>query len=132
MSDPAVHETEAADQPAPAYDARYGYRDITPAATSGDATASVIRRMNLQRVIRCILLGLEGVPAGGVVLDAPAARAFFTKPLARAVQWSSERTSPARCSTSHGSRDGARLGAADLERPPFRAGIFDASSVTAS
>jgi SAM-dependent methyltransferase len=126
MSDPAVHETEP-DPSAPAYDARYGYREIDARRYERRRYGSVIRRLNLRRVIRCILRGLEGVPAGGVVLDAPCGTGILHEPLeARGYKVLGADISRAMLDVARHRATARGWVRADLERPPFRAGSFDA------
>ena len=110
-----------------AYDARYGYRDIDARRYERRRYGSPIRRMNLKRVVHCILRGLAGVPAGGVVLDAPCGTGILHEPLrTRGLKVIGADISLAMLDVAR--HRGAERGwvRADLERPPFRPGSLDA------
>lgn len=109
------------------YDARYGYRRIDALRYEQRRYGSFVRRMNLRRLIRCILSGLSGVPSGGVVLDAPCGTGILHDSLsARGLRVVGADISPAMLDlTRH--RDATRQCVrADIEQPPFRPGRFDA------
>lgn len=123
MTDPAIHEAPSA----PSYDARYGYRKIDARRYERRRYGSVVRRVNLRRVIRCIVRGLAGVKTGAVVLDAPCGTGI----LHDALEAQGFRVVGADISTAMldvARLRGARPGwvKADLEQPPFRPASLDA------
>src|SRR5258706_5369369 len=71
MSSPETRPESPERADSPSYDARYGYRNIDALRYERRRYGTVVRRINLRRVVHCILRGLAGVPAGGVVLRAP-------------------------------------------------------------
>jgi SAM-dependent methyltransferase len=82
--------------------------------------------MSLRFVVRAILRGLERVPRGGLVLDAPCGTGILSEPLrAHGLRVVSADISPAMLDVAT-ERAGLARVLADVERPPFRAGIFDA------
>jgi SAM-dependent methyltransferase len=116
---------QAPDTPAQ-YDARYGYQAIDARRYERRRYGSFVRRMSLRLVVRAILRGLERVPRGGLVLDAPCGTGILTDALrARGLRVVAADISPAMLDVAH--ERGGTVGwvRADVEQPPFRAGTFD-------
>ena len=124
----SVPETSPEAPEPESYDARFGYRAIDARRYERRRYGSVVRRTNLRLVVRAILRGLDGVPPGGLVLDAPCGTGILSEPLrSRGLRVVAAAISPAMLEVAHGR--GVDLGwvRADLERPPFRARAFDAA-----
>jgi len=122
----SVPETSPEAPEPESYDARFGYRTIDARRYERRRYGSVVRRTNLRLVVRAILRGLDGVPRGGLVLDAPCGTGILSEPLrSRGLRVVAADISPAMLEVAHGR--GTDLGwvRADLERPPFRPRAFD-------
>ncbi len=113
---------------AESYDARFGYRDIDARRYERRRYGNPMRRMALRFLVRAILRGLERVPRGGLVLDAPCGTGILGEPLgARGFRVVAADISPAMLDVAHGRTSDVACVRADLEQPPFRAGTFDAA-----
>jgi SAM-dependent methyltransferase len=123
----SVPQTTSESQGAPeSYDARFGYRNIDARRYERRRYGGLVRRTNLRLVVRAILRGLDGVLPGGLVLDAPCGTGILSEPLrARGLRVVAADISPAMLDVAHGRGGDLSYVRADLERPPFRAGIFD-------
>jgi SAM-dependent methyltransferase len=109
------------------YDARFGYREIDVLRYERRRYGSPVRRFNLRLVVRAIVSGLAGVPAGGLVLDAPCGTGILGESLrARGLEVIAADISPAMLDVAHARAIGRGWVRADLERPPFRPASFDA------
>lgn len=108
------------------YDARFGYRTIDARRYERRRYGTFIRQNNLRMVVRAILRGLGAVAPGGLVLDAPCGTGILSAPLrTRGFRVVEADISPAMLDVARGRGDEVGCVRADLERPPFRAGIFD-------
>ena len=109
------------------YDARWGYRSFDARRYEARRYGGLVRRLNHRMLERALARGLEGVRAGGVVLDAPCGTgvlADFLRGLGFQVLGAD--ISPAMLAVAR--ERGPVVGhvRADLERPPLRAGSVDA------
>jgi len=111
----------------PSYDARWGYRQLDARRYERRRYGGLVRRLNFRLLQRALARALAGVPANGLVLDAPCGTGVLADFLrARGLRVVGADISPAMLAVAH-ERDGA-LGhvRADLERTPFRGQAFDA------
>jgi SAM-dependent methyltransferase len=124
--DPGLAPPSATPPDDASYDARFGYRQIDVLRYERRRYGSPVRRFNLRLVVRAILSGLENVPAGGLVLDAPCGTGILGEPLrARGLQVVAADISPAMLDVAHARGVGRGWVRADLERPPFQVASFD-------
>jgi len=109
------------------YDARWGYRQLDARRYERRRYGGLVRQLNFRLLQRALARALAGVPANGLVLDAPCGTGVLADFLrARGLRVVGADISPAMLAVAH-ERDGA-LGhvRADLERTPFRPHAFDA------
>jgi SAM-dependent methyltransferase len=109
------------------YDARWGYRHFDAERYERRRYGSWGRRLNLRLTERAIARALAGVPAGGLVLDAPCGTGILSEFLRRrGFRVLGADISPAMLAVAR--QRGAALGhvRADLERPPCRPQSVDA------
>src|SRR5262245_21057846 len=109
------------------YDARWGYRKLDAERYERRRYGSLGRRLNLRLLERALARGLDGVPAGGLVLDAPCGTGILSSFLQRqGFRVVGADISPAMLAVAH--RRGTTLGhvRADLEHPPCRPRSVDA------
>src|SRR5262249_56279639 len=101
------------------YDARWGYRTLDAERYERRRYGSLGRRLNLRLLERALARALAGVPAGGIVLDAPCGTGILSRFLqGRGFRVVGADISPAMLAVAH--RRGTSLGhvRADLEQPP--------------
>src|SRR5262245_2660887 len=109
------------------YDARWGYRHFDAERYERRRYGSWGRRINLRLTERALARALEGVPAGGLVLDAPCGTRILSEFLRRrGFGVAGADRSPAMRAVAR--QRGAALGhvRADLEHPPCRPQSVDA------
>jgi SAM-dependent methyltransferase len=109
------------------YDARWGYRHFDAERYERRRYGSWGRRLNLRLTECAIARALAGVPAGGLVLDAPCGTGILSEFLRRrGFRVLGADISPAMLAVAR--QRGAALGhvRADLERPPCRPQSVDA------
>jgi len=109
------------------YDARWGYRHFDAERYERRRYGSWGRRINLRLTERALARALEGVPAGGLVLDAPCGTGILSGFLRRrGFRVLGADISPAMLAVAR--QRGAALGhvRADLEHPPCRPQSVDA------
>jgi len=109
------------------YDARWGYRHFDAERYERRRYGSWGRRLNLRLTERAIARALEGVPTGGLVLDAPCGTGILSEFLRRrGFRVLGADISPAMLAVAR--QRGAALGhvRADLEHPPCRPQSVDA------
>jgi SAM-dependent methyltransferase len=109
------------------YDARWGYRHFDAERYERRRYGSWGRRLNLRLTERALARALEGVPTGGLVLDAPCGTGILSEFLRRrGFRVLGADISPAMLAVAR--QRGAALGhvRADLEHPPCRPQSVDA------
>jgi len=109
------------------YAARWGYRQFDARRYERRRYGSLGRRLNLDMLERALARALAGVPPNGLVLDAPCGTGILGDFLrARGLRVLGADISPAMLAVAQERGRAQGLVRADLERPPFRTGAFDA------
>lgn len=109
------------------YDARWGYREFDAERYERRRYGSFTRRLNLRMLERALARAFEGVPANGLVLDAPCGTGIMAGFLRRSgFRVLGADISRAMLEVAHRRTDAVGHVRADLEAPPFRSGAIDA------
>src|SRR6516165_10751232 len=116
--------------PAPAtadYDARWGYRTLDARRYERRRYGSVLRRLNLRLLERALGRALRGVDGRRLVLDVPCGTGIVGRYLAeQGFRVVGADISSAMLAVASERESAVGLLRADLERPPWRPGAFDA------
>jgi len=109
------------------YDARWGYRRLDARRYETRRYGGVVRQLNLRLLERALARGLEGVAPGALVLDTPCGTGILTDFLrSRSFRVVGADISPAMLEVARERGEAVGHVRADLERPPWPPGSFDA------
>jgi len=108
------------------HDPRWGYQRLDPRRYDRRRYGNPLRRLNLWCLERAVASALAGVPAGGLVLDAPCGTGVLTDALrARGLRVVGLDISAVMLTLAR-ERSAVGVVRADLDRPPWRDGRFAA------
>jgi SAM-dependent methyltransferase len=109
------------------YDARWGYRSLDARRYEQRRYGGIVRRLNLWLLGRALVRGLRGVGGRRLVLDVPCGTGIVGRGLAlHGFRVVGADISPAMLAVAAEREHAVALLRADLERPPWRRGAFDA------
>ena len=109
------------------HDPRWGYQRLDPRRYDRRRYGNPLRRLNLWCLERAVASALAGVPAGGLVLDAPCGTGILSRFLRRrGLRVIGADISPAMLAVAHRRPDALGHVRADLEQPPCRPSSVDA------